>query len=80
MSATGTARAKEKLSPIQKRILHLLLDKSSYAETSVEIAAELKLTRYAVDHHLHKIYDFYGVRTARGLFRLLDNLAKEVTK
>ena len=69
---------RRQLTPIQRRILHLLLDKSSTAETSVEIAEALNLTKDSVDHQLSSVYAHFGVRSARGLFRCLDDMAAEL--
>jgi DNA-binding CsgD family transcriptional regulator len=66
------------LTPAQKRVLDVLLDKGSTAETSAEIAEELGYTRDTVDHMLSAVYAFYGVKGARGLIRRLDGIAKEV--
>jgi len=66
------------LTPIQRRILHLLLDKDSTAETSAEIAVELRLSKDSVDHQLSSVYAHYGVRSARGLFRCLDTIAVDL--
>ena len=66
------------LTPIQRRILNLLLDKDSMAETSAEIASELKLSKDSVDHQLSSVYAHYGVRSARGLFRCLDTIAEDL--
>ncbi len=69
---------RRRLTPIQKRILNLLIDKDSEAETSAEIAAALKLTKDSVDHQLSTVYAHFGVRSARGLFRCLDAIATEL--
>ena len=69
---------RRRLTPMQRRILQLLLDKSSTAETSAEIAAALKLTKDSVDHQLSSLYAHYGVRSARGLFRCLEAIATEL--
>ncbi len=66
------------LTPMQRRILHLLLDKSSTVETSAEIAVALKLTKDSVDHQLSSLYARYGARSARGLFRCLDAIEAEL--
>jgi DNA-binding CsgD family transcriptional regulator len=63
---------------MQKRILRLLVDKDSTAETSAEIADTLKLTKDSVDHQLSGVYAYYGVRSARGLFRCLEEIAVDL--
>jgi len=68
------------LTPMQKRILTLLKDRTSTAETSAEIAKELKLTKDSVDHQLSGVYAFYGVKSARGLFRCLEEIAVDLGK
>jgi hypothetical protein len=65
---------------MQKRILRLLVDKDSTAETSAEIAATLSLTKDSVDHQLSGVYAHFGVRSARGLFRCLDVIEVELGK
>jgi len=75
MSALGGAR---QLTPAQRRVLDVLLDKESTAETSAEIAEELGYSRDTVDHMLSAVYAFYGVKSARGLFRRLDRIAQEL--
>ncbi len=71
---------RRRLTPMQKRILHLLIDKDSTAETSAEIAGALGLTKDSVDHQLSSLYAHYGVRSGRGLFRCLDTIAAELRK
>lgn len=71
---------RRRLTPTQKRILHLLIDKDSTVETSAEIAAALRLTKDSVDHQLSGVYAFFGARSARGLFRCLDEIAAELGK
>jgi DNA-binding CsgD family transcriptional regulator len=66
------------LTPAQKRVLDVLLNKESTAETSAEIARELGYSRDTVDHMLSAVYAFYGVKGARGLFRRLDRIATEL--
>jgi DNA-binding CsgD family transcriptional regulator len=65
---------------MQKRILTLLKDRTATAETSAEIANELKLTKDSVDHQLSGVYAFYGVKSARGLFRCLEEIAADLGK
>lgn len=77
MSALNVAR---RLTPAQRRVLDVLLDKESTAETSAEIAEELGYSRDTVDHMLSAVYAFYGVKSARGLFRRLDGIAEELGK
>lgn len=70
MSQPSQSRAgKEHLSPTEERILRLLADPESEAESNGEIAAALGITPGAVRQHLHRMYAFYGVRSIRGLFR-----------
>ena len=69
-----------KVSNSQKRILRLLVDKDSTAETSAEIAAVLSVTKDSVDHQLSSVYAHFGVRSARGLFRVLDAIEVELGK
>jgi DNA-binding CsgD family transcriptional regulator len=71
---------RRRLTPTQKRILHLLIDQDSTAETSAEIATALGLTKDSVDHQLSSVYAQYGVRSARGLFRCLDSITAELGK
>jgi len=70
--------SRRRLTPTQKRILHLLIDKDSTVETSAEIAAALRLTKDSVDHQLSSVYAHYGVKSARGLFRCLEAIAAEL--
>lgn len=55
---TGLAQRRG-LTPIQKRILRLLLDQNSEAESSVEIAEELHISKDAVDHQMSRAYAFF---------------------
>ena len=71
---------RRRLTPTQRRILHLLIDKDSTVETSAEIASALRLTKDSVDHQLSGVYAFFGVRSARGLFRCLEAIAVELGK
>jgi len=68
---------RRRLTPTQRRILRLLIDKDSTVETS---ASALRLTKDSVDHQLSGVYAFFGVRSARGLFRCLDAIAVELGK
>ena len=69
---------RRQLSPMQKRILRLLIDKGSTAETSAEIAVALNVTKDSVDHQLSSVYAHYGVKSARGLFRCLDDIEADL--
>jgi len=70
--------ATPRLTPAQKRVLDVLLNKESAAETSAEIAAELGYTTATVNNMLSEVYAFYGVKSARGLFRRLDTISEEL--
>src|SRR5260370_40804105 len=69
---------RRRLTQMQRRILKLLPDTSSTAETSAEPESALKLTKDSVDHQFSSLYAHYGVRTARGLFRCLDAIDEEL--
>ena len=69
-----------RLTPAQKRVLDVLLDKQSTAETSAEIADELGYSMDSVSHLLSEVYAFYGVKSARGLIRHLARIANELER
>lgn len=74
----GHRTRKEHLSPAEKRILLILLDKDSAVEMSAEISAVTGYPVPSINNMLVRIYHFFGVQSAKGLLRLADVIQVEL--